>query len=358
MKTKITATAAVIFLLSTNLFAKDFQLANLPQAQKPTYDLSNLAGKSSYYDFMHKSVGPNLVMMASEEKGFSQNEVVLRNGGGLSVKLSEHNYNIHINFPNQATGGRSYGWTDGQVGDWSDAMYLDNLQKLVTAKDKQNLASFYSTVVKMLGACDSRDIENLSNQGQRVAANFLAIYTAEEFRAMVPDPHKNWDDALFEVTMLGAFHGGQSTITKYYLGRFGATAKEQGSGVYAKFKPGPSAAAAKDKSRAELNDYWQFSADPTSKQSGVNVTRNDFEKMGEAITRYESRVAHSSSLDKVQDVVGKSGNVIKSISRFFTEGKSKNPAQINALANNVSDLMMEIYEDADKITAWEKSGEK
>jgi hypothetical protein len=47
------------------------------------------------------------------------------------------------------------------------------------------------------------------------------------------------------------------------MGAFSNKSKKQGPGVYR----GPNAdqAATKD---AELNDYWQFSAKPTSKQSG------------------------------------------------------------------------------------------
>ncbi|MGZ3690487.1 MAG: hypothetical protein ACXVAX_03225 [Pseudobdellovibrio sp.] len=358
MKTKRIVTAVIASLLSVAAFAKDFPLKDLPQAKKPTYDLSAVANKMSYYEFMHKSVGPSMVQLSTQEKAKVPYEQALRNGDGISVKLSDNNYNVHVNFPNAPTGGRSYGWTDGQVGDWSDAMYLDNVQKLVTTADKEELSKFYATVIEMLGACESKDIDSLKNQGQRVAANFLAIYSAEEFRSMVPSPHQNWDDALFEVTMLGAFHGGQSKMTKFYLGKFGAQAKEQGAGVYAKFKPGPSAAKAADKKEVEMNDYWQFSADPTSVQSGINITRGDFEKMGAAITKYESSVAKSAALAKVQAVVGEDGNVIKAISGFFAHGKSNDVKAIEPLSKDIADLMIEIYGDADKITAWEKAGEK
>ena len=62
------------------------------------------------------------------------------------MKLGENNYNVHINFPLRATGGRSYGWTNGQVGDWSDRMYLDSIAQLMAEGDEDNIAAFYTIV--------------------------------------------------------------------------------------------------------------------------------------------------------------------------------------------------------------------
>jgi hypothetical protein len=239
------------------------------------------------------------------------------------------------------------------VGDWSDAMYLDKLWEVVSGKDEKDIANFYELLIRMLGACNSDDkdlsIEGLQGDTQRVAANFLAIYTAEAYRAMVPEPHMNWDDALFEVTMVAAFHGAQEKLTKFYMLKFTDQSKEQGSGVYAKRRPGPSYEDAKDKD-AELNDYWQFSANPDSKQSGINETRVDFEKMGQEITRYEAGKKNQ-ALRRIQAVVkGDPENVIKSISQFFTRGQSKDVAKIDALAKDVSEFLMNVRDDAGDIT--------
>ncbi len=351
---------ALFIVPSSN--ARDFSLQVLPHAKNPMFEMSSVAKKSSYYTFVHSTIGRKIQALASSSKPGSTNESELAAGHGVSVKLSQNNYNIHVNFPNQATGGRSYGWTSGQVGDWSDKMYLDHLASIVTEKNSKDLGEFYELLIQMLGACNSDDkslsIESLAENTQRVANNFLAIYTAEEYRAMVPEPHRNWDDALLEVTMLGAFHGGQSKFTKFYLRKFSTQSKEQGSGVYAKTQPGPMASKARGKN-AEINDYWQFSANPTSKQSGINITRVDFEKMGEAITKYEKTVAHNRTMEKIQAVVGgDKTNLIKSISQFFTTGKSNDLSKIDELARNVSEFLLSIHDDADKITAWENKGEK
>jgi hypothetical protein len=345
-------TATLVF--SAGLFAKDFNLESLKQASRPTFDLAESAGKMSYYKLMQQSIYPKMSEAAESAKPGSTNESELQRGNGVSVKLSENNFNIHINFPLAPTGGRSYGWTGGQVGDWSDKMYLDNLAKVTKSGDKRDLARFYEVIVKTLGACDAGELETLKRQSQRVATNFIAIYTAEEYRSMVPvEPHRNWDDALLETTLLGAFHGGQSDFAKFYLGKFTDTSKVQASGVYAKTKPGPTYDSASSK-HAEMNDYWQFSADPASIQSGINVTRKDFELLGKAITRFES-VHQNPNLLKLQRIIGRDDNVIKGISKFFTANKSKNVGQIDELATLVSNLMIDIYDDADQIGSWLKS---
>lgn len=351
----------LVFALTSAALAKDFAMRNLPHAQDPTFDLKSVAGKMSYYEFMHMDdgLGRTMLKVAPQAKSGSTNEQELRAGRGISVKLGENNYNVHINFPMKPTGGRSYGWTSGQVGDWSDRMYLDNLFDAIEESNEQEMGKFYQLIVRMLGACESDEqgasIEALRRPSQRVAANFLAIYTAEQYRSMVPQPHHNWDDALLQTTLLAAFHAGQKEFTKFYLTRFSTEAKEQDSGVYAKTRPGSEYDEAEDK-HAEMNDYWQFSANPTSKQSGINITRVDFEKMGEAITEYERDVAKSRLLAKVQATVhGDRNNVIKSISEFFVDNKSKNVRIVDELSRDVAALMQEIRENADEITAWIKA---
>jgi hypothetical protein len=332
--------------------AADFQLASLVEKQNPTFDLESEAGKSSYYDFMRSNIGKKMLALAPQAKASSTNVSELQAGNGVSVKLSPNNFNIHVNFPDSQQGGRSYGWTSGQVGDWSDAMYLDHLQSAIGGLSSADFSTFYQLLVQMLGACNTVDrsanIEKLPNAAQRVATNFLAIYTAEEYRAMV-NPKLNWDDALFQVTMLEAFHSGQKDLTKFFEGTFQDKSTEQGTGTFSCSGQGTTAAKAKS---ADMSDYWQFSK--TSKDSGINETRCDFEKMGTMITTYESTVAHNASLSKIQAVVGSNSNVIEAISQYFTTGKSK-LAAIPDLAQNVADFLMFVHQDAQKITDWQNA---
>ena len=333
----------------------DFTLPKLPQPEDRTFDLKTVAGQRSYYDFMRSQLGPTIEKFAPQAKGPATNKSELKAGHGVTLKLSQFNFNIHVNYPAKSLGGRSYGWTRGEVGDWSDETYLDHLAAALKVDDAEEVAKFYKLLIRMLGACNAEhkesSIETLANPTQRVATNFLAIYTAEEYRAMVPEqPHRGWDDALFQVTLLGAFHSGQATLTKYYLGKFSNKSKKQGPGVY----KGPNAdgAAAKD---AELNDYWQFSAKPESRRSGINETRGDFVEMGREITKY-AKSTGSKAVANMEAVVGKSDNVIQAVSQYFTEGRSKDISKIDNLANDVADFMTNIRADADKITAWIQQG--
>lgn len=345
-----------VSLCLTAAYAKDFVLSVLPHAKQPMFDMNSVEGKMSYYDYVRSTIGPKMREIGVQSGG---NESVLRKGGGTSVKLSQNNYNVHINYPNSEQGGRSYGWTSGKVGDWSDEMFLDNLIEVPKMKNKHDIKNFFKWVIQMVGACrsdtDSLSIESLSGPAQRVAANFLAIYTAEAYRRMVGG--SNWDDALFQVTLLGAFHGGQSTLTKFYMGKFSTTSKRQAPGVYARGKPGPAFASAKTQA-AEMDDYWQFSADPDSTRSGINLTRSDFSKMGAAITEFEEHVKHNPLVAKIRSTVGGNpNNVIEGISKFFAEGKSHNIAVIDQLAEDVGELMLNVYDHAEELTKWELGGE-
>jgi hypothetical protein len=342
-------------LSSAVIAGTDFTLPKLPQPEDRTFDLKMAASKSSYYDFMRSQLGPSIEKFASQAKGPDTNRSELEAGHGVTVRLSDSNFNIHVNYPNGSEGGRSYGWTRGEVGDWSDQVYLDHLAAALKAGDAKEVAKFYRLLIQILGECSAEDkdsgIDTLSNPTQRVATNFVAIYTAEEYRAMVPvQPHVGWDDALFQVTMLGAFHSGQPVLTKYYLGVFSNKSKKQGPGVYR--GPGADSAATKD---AELNDYWQFSANPNSKRSGINETRGDFVQMGLKITKY-AKSSGNKAVANIEAVVGESDNVIQTISQFFTNGRSMDISKIDNLASDVAEFLTNIRDDAAKITAWIQQG--
>jgi hypothetical protein len=338
------------------LFAADFSLDTLPQAAHPTFDLTGQTQAMSFYDFMHSAdgVGAKMLALAPHALPGSTNVAELKAGHGVSMKLGAKNYVVLINFPNQAQGGRAYGWTSGLVGDWSDQMYLDHLAGISIGDDSVDVPEFYRLLVRFLGTLKVVGLEGLRNPTQRVFTNFGAIYAAEAWRARVPQPHKGWDDALFQVTMLTAFHGGQLAanlpLTKFYEGQFSSNSKVQGPGVYGKTGPGPSAANAADK-MATLDDYWQFSANPASHQSGINETRLDFELMGQKITAFEA-AKRNALLVKIQAVVGgDNANVIKSISQYFSNGLSQDTSKIDQLSKDVSAFLMQVRADAKDITA-------
>jgi len=348
-------------VVMASVHADDFPLAKLPNFAH-NFDLTKASdsGKNTFYKFMHETLAPEMESLAPTA-GKVPNRQALEQGLGVALRLDDSNYNIHENFPESAQGGRSYGWTSGQVGDWSDKMYLDNLARVIVEKDKNDLKNFYQTIIQLLGACDPHELASLTNNynpetntgvpTQRVATNFLAIYTAEEYRAI--QGTKNWDDAILEVTLLGAFHGGQTTLTKFYRGKFTTRSNVQETGNYyglpSKDKNGKVIpTVAKD---AAMDDYWQISK--TSTRSGIHLTAGDYGKMGTEITKYESTQAHNKTLSSIQSIVGSGPNVIHSISTYFTEGKA-DPSKTNTLAVAVAQFLDQVNTDADVITAWEK----
>ena len=348
-------------VLSASVHADDFALSKLPSFAH-NFDLTNTSdsGKNTFYKFIHTILAPEMESLAPSA-GKVPNQQALEQGLGVAVRLDDNNYNIHENFPKSAQGGRSYGWTSGQVGDWSDNMYLDNLALVVVEKDKDDLKNFYQTIIQLLGACDAHGLATLTNNydsktntgvpTQRVATNFLAIYTAEEYRAI--QGTRNWDDAILEVTLLGAFHGGQTTFTKFYRGKFTTRSNVQETGNYyglpSKDRNGKVIpTVAKD---ATMDDYWQISK--TSTRSGIHLTAGDYGKMGTTITKYESTKAHNQTLSLIQSIVGSGPNVIQSISRYFTDGRA-DPSKTNTLAVAVAQFLDQVNIDANVITAWEK----
>jgi hypothetical protein len=352
-------------VLVASAHGDDFALPKLPSFAH-SFDLTKTSnsGKTTFYKFIHETLAPEMESLAPSA-GKVPNQQALEQGLGVAVRIDDSNYNIHENFPKSAQGGRSYGWTSGQVGDWTDKMYLDNLALVIVEKDKNDFKNFYQTIIQLLGACDAHGLAALTNSydpetksgapTQRVATNFLAIYTAEEYRAI--QGTKNWDDAILEVTLLGAFHGGQTTFTKFYRGKFTTRSNMQETGNYyglpSKDKTGKIIPTViKD---ATMDDYWQISK--TSTRSGIHLTARDYGKMGTAITKYERTKAHNKTLSSIQSIVGSGPNVIQSISAYFTEGKA-DPSKTNTLAADVSQFLDQVNVDADAITAWETAGEK
>jgi len=326
-------------LVAVSAIAADFTLPTLPKFDTE-FRLSDQTGKT-FYDFMKSDLKDKM----NGKRQSAAADDLLKKGEGVSVNLNNRNYNIHVNYYNDPKSGRSYGWTEGLVGDWSDRAMLDNTAAITKSFSDQQLKDFYATLVQMVGNCDAKGLSKLSGMAERVATNFLAIYGAEEYRATLGT--RNWDDALFETLMLGAFHAGQNTLTKFYMGKFSTRSYEQAPGIYdAHGAPALKPETGKAKA-AQLNDYWQFSATPDSRRSGINLTRPDFEKMGAVITSYEN---NNSDLKAIEAIVKGSGkNVFKDITQYFANDKA-NASDADNLAGRVASFLARVRKDAEEIT--------
>ena len=356
--------AAAIAMSLTTAYGtqEDVPFQTAPRTQ---FNLNANKTNQTYFNFVRSTLGPALLAKQSRSKNYDGDLQKCQGGAacnGIGVQLSTSVFNLHLDYPRSSVGGRSYGWTSSTklIGDWSDAVYLTNLWAVVSGTSPADLAKFYSAIIQVLGSSNGDGLEALqtsskgANSSQRLAANFIAIYTAEEYRALprLPDAHENWDDALLEVTMLGAFHGGQSTFTKFYRGQFSTKAWVRKAGVYGyrndQWQPPQVPTTPKT---ADMTDYTQDSYQVGSEQSGPHETRQDYEAMGTAITTYEAK-NNANLVNSVRSSVGSvtgGKNVIKDISQYFTSGKA-DASKTDALAQAVSTLMLQINKDANDIT--------
>src|SRR5215469_395180 len=333
------ALSLCVSLVAVPTIAADFTLPMLPKFDTE-FKLSDHTGKT-FYDFMKSDLKDKM----NGKRQSAASDDLLKKGEGVSVSLNNRNYNIHVNFYNDPKSGRSYGWTEGLVGDWSDRAILDNTAAITKSFTDRQLEDFYATLVQMVGNCDAKGLSKLSGMAERVATNFLAIYGAEEYRATLGT--RNWDDALFETLMLGAFHAGQKKVTKFYMGKFTDRSFEQAPGIYNSRGPVAKKPDPNTEKDAELIDYWQYTPNPTKHESGINETRPDFEKMGEAITAFEKNNTDVKALEAI--VKGNGRNVIKDVTEYYANGKA-NASTTEDVANHVASFLIQARQDAQKIT--------
>lgn len=215
----------------------------------------------------------------------------LASGGGVAIRYHENNYayNVHYDTTEQRSG-RSYGVGPTRLAnDASDKAYLDDIEKYAKNGGKRNLPQFYRALLQTLLNGDPTNYAKVSDAGQTVLTDFLAVFTAEQARNLMDgsiDIH--WDAALLEVTLLASFHAGQTSFKLYYR----EPGTESVSFTDKVHQQTPCALPDKTR-RASMRDYWQFSRnidnEENCRRSGINITKGEFRKLGEKITSYMFR---------------------------------------------------------------------
>ena len=247
----------------------------------------------------------------------------LASGGGVEVKLTSKDccYNVNYGTGTQAKDemtGRSFGQGPGHLADdASDKSYLQSLQSYFTAAGPE-VNGFYKSLLQILTNCDTSGLAEISDQGQSVASDFIAIYVAEQDRHLMSDMKSHaWDVSLLEVTLLSAFQSGQSTFMTMFGGKLVDTVPVQ--------EPGGKPRTLTKK--ADMTDWWQFSSssDPkSSNRSGINTTKSDFRALGKMISDYMS-LNHPDIVQNVEKhFVGQatSGNLFEDLSNFLINEKT------------------------------------
>lgn len=283
--------------------------------------------------------------------------ISLISGGGVAIQIDSKNTAYNVNYgtgenENDERTGRSFGEAPGRLSlDASDKHYLEILENYVRSEG-ENSEFFYLSILQILLNNDASNLKNVSDAGQAVATDFLAVYTAEQDRHLMSELKKHpWDASLLEVTLLSALHAGQKNVMVIFNGQFTDTTLKQASGC--------TEATARQEKPASMVDYWQFSTstDPSNcSRSGLNITRKSFRALGEAITAYELK---------------KNPELIENIQRHFTSSKNKNnvfaqlsdflinyntPTQLDAdtleLAQDFTAFLVQVRKDANKTSTY------
>jgi hypothetical protein len=283
--------------------------------------------------------------------------LALVSGGGVQLKLDKNNFAYNVNYgvgdtEKDEMTGRSFGEAPGSLAlDASDKHYLEILEAYVRS-DKDNVEHFYRSILQILLNSDASDLANVTEQGQAVATDFLAVYTAEQDRHLMSDLKTHpWDESLLEVTLLSALHSGQKKVMVKYNGAFTDTTLKQASGC-----TDPSTRA---EQAASMVDYWQFSTstDPANcKRSGLNITRKDFRNLGAAITAYETE-NHPELVENIQKHFSSTrnkNNVFAQLSDFLINAETEKQLDENTLqlAEDFTAFLMQVRKDANKTSTY------
>jgi hypothetical protein len=289
--------------------------------------------------------------------------------GGAVIKYADRNfaYNIHYGTgeqPKDERTGRSFGAGPSRAADdASDRAYLTDLEEFV--RKTADLSPFYHTLLLALTNSDTAQYNTISDFGQTLLTDFLAVYTAEQDRNLMklvaPKRQQSslrpyWDAALLEVTFLATFHAGQEQIELFFEDpnddikeyKFTDTVVEQGPGGSRRTKT----------RKALLMDYWQYSSNPDPEnrnRSGINITKKGFRKLGKLISDYE-RKNNNQLIANIErhfpTTVQKNGNVFEELSLFLINSETKkNLGQTaNALADDFTTFLAQVRKDAHQIS--------
>lgn len=292
---------AIILLASFSTQARVYKYVRVGEYQA-SHNLSDYKGQS-FLSFMKEVVYPAIVEESSPRFNGKHIDGVKR-GSGVEVRLSPNVSTFHVKYePHWEEGaersGRSFAGVDSNpwndkteyVADASYKHYLSTLESLL--RDEDQVEPFYRVIFNILLNCDPEGIEDLSVKGKQVAADFVAVYIAEQYRHLISGKGKflgkrhNWDNAHLQVTLIGAFHSGQAYGEKamFYKGRFLKNVyHQQSKEICAYQRPWSDMPEGHWIRPMNMTDYWQFNKE--CERSGVNLTRKDFKKMGKAITGF------------------------------------------------------------------------
>ncbi len=253
----------------------------------------------------------------------------MASGAGTLVQLNDDNYYYNYGYKtgeeaDDVKSGRSFGAGPGHnANDASDTFYLRELGKYVTGNTQTE--NFYKSLMDVILQCDTSAFDQESEEGQTVATDFIAIYTAELDRHIMvnlnPRNHP-WENDLAEVTFLTAF----------------------GTAVGKVMKEG-------ELIDGEPTAYWEKSK--VSNRSGIGITRTDRRKLQKIISDYE-RENNPEVVEAVENLIDgtrPNGDVYQEVMEFINNYKTQTKVKRNAdkLSEAFINFLMQTRKDAKKI---------
>jgi hypothetical protein len=260
--------------------------------------------------------------------------LALASGAGTLVRIDDSNYCYHVCYkpgspdPKELAeavkSGRSFGASPAHNSlDASDLFYLTELGSYLDPNQTADPSDFYRTIFQTLTQCDSSGWKTLSNLGQGLATDFIAIYTAELDRNLMANlTTHSWEDDLAEVTLVSAY-GVQAGMVF----------------INGQLTPG--------------SPTQYYAKGPTG--SGIGETRNDRHSLQCAVCQIEQSL-HPDDYKTLASLIGgapPNGDLIHQVMVFLNDPTQQ--ATVGATASQLTDaivqFLLDIRTEADQITA-------
>ena len=394
---------ALSFVVSFSAEARDYRNKRVGDYSNASTDISlSESNNTTFLTFMKETLYPLIRSEATNQTPYGVKHLSdIRNGIGAELKLAPDVTTYHVKYAGPwqdkaDRSGRSFGVVNdgpivpGQkvdyIADASYAFYLSELEEVL--EDKEQAEIFFKAIFKVIIKTDSSEFLNprMRYHTKRVAADFVAVYVAEQYRRLLKydgqyvnySPQeiahsswkararrKPWDGAHLQTTILANFHAGQSIPGMYFAGDYMTQPYHQKSKVdgedvcayelLTNRNPWDDKLAKKAWQRPfKLKDYWQFGTE-CGGRSGVNVTRSDFRKLGRQVTKWLNRNGHQDDLAKIwttsEQTIGTRRNVVDAIAHNIINDKAPESfANADALVDALVDFVMLAREKADDIS--------
>ena len=308
-----------------------------PSMLKPVMDVEHQVGDFNFDDWQPALIKKGLgVAIRIDSKNYFFNVGYMHdldNQKMVPARTTKAGKSIpaHMQVEDDVKSGRSYGvGPEGKQSDPSYPEYFHELAPLMGSDDAKVLA-FYNAIIGAVVNCDSSgwSAKALSVDGQTVATDYLAIYTAEQLRHMMEMDQGHamshpWDIDMTTATYLAAFTVKTGKMVK-------GTAWDKGAPI-----------------------DWDVK-NANSGRSGVGFTRGARQNQAATIAKYEMASNKGKVLiNKIKTFLpgGKADNddVITAVFNMF--GGQRAPARIDhadELIKDLVDFQAQILEDADQI---------